>query len=66
MTQIELDNLIERNKQLEHENKVLRDRVIGFVLDENTEMTRLNFLLKQSEKTNKKLSAELFKTKMFY
>lgn len=65
MTQIEINNLIERNKQLEHENKVLRDRVIGFVLDENTEITRLNFLLEQAEKTNKKLSAELFQAKMF-
>lgn len=65
MTQIELDNLVARNKQLEHENKVLRDRVIGFVLSENTEITRLNFLLEQAEKTNKKLSAELFQAKMF-
>lgn len=63
MTKIEINNLIERNKQLEHENKVLRDRVIGFVLDENTEITRLNFLLEQSEKINKKLSAELFQAK---
>lgn len=65
MTQIEINNLIERNKQLEHENKVLRDRVINFVLNENTEITRLKFLLKQAENTNKNLSAELFQAKMF-
>lgn len=65
MTQIELNKLIERNKKLEQENKVLRDRIIGFVLCENTEIARLNFLLKQAEKTNKKLSAELFQAKIF-
>lgn len=65
MTQNELENLIERNKQLEHENKVLRNRVLDLVLDENTEITRLNFLLEQAEKNNKKLSEELFQLKMF-
>lgn len=64
MTQIEIKNLVERNKQLEHENKVLKDRIIGFVFSENTEITRLRLLLEQSEKTNKKLSAELFQAKI--
>ena len=65
MTQVELENLIERNKQLEHENKVLRDRFISSILSENTEITRLNFEVDQLEKKVKCLSEENIKLKLF-
>lgn len=66
MTQIELDNLIERNKQLEHENKVLRDIVISFLLSENSEVAKLKHSVAVLEEKNKKLSSELLQTKMFF
>lgn len=65
MTQVELENLIERNKRLEYENRVLRDRFISSILSENTEITRLNFEVERLEKKVKCLSEENIKLKLF-
>lgn len=36
MSQLGIENLNKRNKQLENENEVLRDRILGFVLNKST------------------------------
>lgn len=65
MTPLEIKNLIEQNKRLEHENKVLRDRVINTFLAENTELVQLRFKNNQLEQQLRKLSEENIKLKLF-
>ena len=65
MTQLEIKNLIEQNKRLEHENRVLKDRIISNVLSENTEIVRLKFKNDQLEQQVRKLSEENMKMKLF-
>lgn len=42
-------------KQLEIENKTLKDRILQNMLNENTEIVRLNFKIDCMETENKKL-----------
>ena len=63
MTPLEIKNLIEQNKRLEHENRVLKDRIISNVLSENTEIVRLKFKNDQLEQQVRKLSEENMKMK---
>lgn len=65
MTPLEINNLIEQNKRLEHENRVLKDRIISNVLSENTEIVRLKFKNDQLEQQVKTLSEENIKLKLF-
>lgn len=65
MTPLEIKNLIEQNKRLEHENRVLKDRIISNVLSENTEIVRLKFKNDQLEQQVKTLSEENIKLKLF-
>ena len=65
MTPLEIKNLIEQNKRLEHENRVLKDRIISNVLSENTEIVRLKFKNDQLEQQVRKLSEENMKMKLF-
>ena len=65
MTPLEIKNLIEQNKRLEHENRVLKDRIISSVLSENTEIVRLKFKNDQLEQQVKTLSEENIKLKLF-
>ena len=50
MTPLEIRNLIKQNKRLEHENRVLKDRIISNILSENTEIVRLRFKNTQLER----------------
>lgn len=65
MTPLEINNLIEQNKRLEHENRVLKDRIISNVLSENTEIVRLKLKNDQLEQQVRKLSEENIKMKLF-
>ena len=65
MTPLEIKNLIEKNKRLEHENRVLKDRIISNVLSENTEIVRLKFKNNQLEQQVRTLSEENIKLKLF-
>ena len=65
MTQLEIKNLIEQNKRLEHENRVLKDRIISNVLSENTEIVRLQFKNSQLEQQVRNLSEENLRLKLF-
>ena len=65
MTPLEIKNLIEQNKRLEHENRVLKDSIISSVLSENTEIVRLKFKNDQLEQQVKTLSEENIKLKLF-
>lgn len=65
MTPLEIKNLIEQNKRLEHENRVLKDRIISNVLSENTEIVRLKFKNNQLEQQVKTLSEENINLKLF-
>lgn len=65
MTPLEIKNLIEQNKRLEHENRVLKDRIISNVLSENTEIVRLKFKNDQLEQQVRTLSEENIKLKLF-
>ena len=65
MTPLEIKNLIEKNKRLEHENRVLKDRIISNVLSENTEIVQLKFKNNQLEQQVRSLSEENLKLKLF-
>lgn len=65
MTQLEIKNLIEQNKRLEHENRVLKDRIISNALSENTEIVRLQFKNSQLEQQVRNLSEENLRLKLF-
>ena len=65
MTPLEIKNLIEQNKRLEHENRVLKDRIISNVLSENTEIVQLKFKNNQLEQQVRSLSEENIKLKLF-
>lgn len=65
MTPLEINNLIEKNKRLEHENRVLKDRIISNVLSENTEIVQLKFKNNQLEQQVRTLSEENLKLKLF-
>lgn len=65
MTPLEIKNLIEQNKRLEHENRVLKDRIISNVLSENTEIVQLKFKNNQLEQQVRTLFEENIKLKLF-
>jgi len=65
MTPLEIKNLIEKNKRLEHENRVLKDRIISNVLSENTEIVQLKFKNNQLEQQVRSLSEENLRLKLF-
>ena len=65
MTPLEINNIIEQNKRLEHENRVLKDRIISNVLSENTEIVQLKFKNNQLEQQVRTLSEENIKLKLF-
>lgn len=65
MTVINVKELIERNKQLENENKTLKERILSNILLENTEVVRLNFKLLQLERRVDTLTAENVKLRLF-
>ena len=65
MTVINVKELIERNKQLENENKTLKERILSNILLENTEVVRLNFKLLQLERRVDTVTAENVKLRLF-
>ena len=65
MTVINVKELIERNKQLEKENKTLKERILSNILSENTEVVRLNFKILQLERRVDTLTAENVKLRLF-
>lgn len=52
-------------KQLEEENKLLKERILSNLLNDNTEITRLNFKINELEKCVKywKCKVYLFRVK---
>ena len=65
MTVINVKELIEKNKQLEKENKTLKERILSNILSENTEVVRLNFKILQLERRVDTLTAENVKLRLF-
>lgn len=51
---------LERIKQLEEENRLLKHRILSNMLSDNTEITRLNFKIDELEK-----SVEFWKQKVY-
>ena len=51
---------LERIKQLEEENRLLKHRILSNMLSDNTEITRLNFKIDELEK-----SVEYWKDKVY-
>lgn len=58
MTMTKIPEILNRNKQLEHENKILKERIISIVLSENTEVVQLKFKVNQLESRVKRLVEE--------
>lgn len=58
MTMTKIQEILNRNKQLEHENKILKERIISIVLSENIEVVQLNFKVNQLESRVKRLVEE--------
>ena len=56
---------LERIKQLEEENRLLKHRILSNMLSDNTEITRLNFKIDELEKSVKfwKQKVYLFRVK---
>lgn len=52
---------LKKIKQLEQENRLLKDRILSNILSDNTEITRLNFKIDELEK-----SVEYWKDKVYY
>lgn len=65
MTPLEIRNLIKQNKRLEHENRVLKDRIISNILSENTEIVRLRFKNTQLERQLLEVSKGHINLKLF-
>lgn len=65
MTSLEIRNLIKQNKRLEHENRVLKDRIISNILSENTEIVRLRFKNSQLERQLIEVSKGNINLKLF-
>ncbi len=51
---------LKKIKQLENENKLLKDKILSNMLSDNTEITRLNFKIDELEKT-----VEFWKKKVY-
>ena len=51
---------LEKIKQLEEENRLLKHRILSNMLSDNTEITRLNFKINELEK-----SVEFWKQKIY-
>lgn len=51
---------LEKIKQLEEENRLLKHRILSNMLSDNTEITRLNFKIDELEK-----SVEFWKQKVY-
>lgn len=51
---------LKKIKQLEEENRLLKDRILSNILSDNTEITRLNFKIDELEK-----SVEYWKDKVY-
>lgn len=64
MTMTKIQEILNRNKQLEEENKILKERIISIVLSENTEVVHLNLKVNQLESRVKRLVEENVKLRL--